>query len=135
MRQRQEGCTAIYSFSKHWTCLLPQMGPGMKHERVIALEHWQQGIVDEFPGLFLRGLFHSDGCRTTNRIRRRFKSGERRYEYPRYFFSNRSTDIMLLMQQTLEDAGIEWRMNNPWSLSVAKRASVAMLDELVGPKY
>jgi hypothetical protein len=28
-----------------------------------------------------------------------------------------------------------WRFNLPWSISIAKRASVALLDEFVGPKY
>ena len=28
---------------------------------------------------------------------------------------------------------IEWRPNNPWSLSVARRGSVALLDGFVGP--
>jgi hypothetical protein len=30
--------------------------------------------------------------------------------------------------------GIEWRQNNRNNLSVARRASVARLDEVVGPK-
>jgi hypothetical protein len=34
----------------------------------------------------------------------------------------------------LRPAGIEWRANNRWSLSVARRGSVALLDEFVGPK-
>jgi hypothetical protein len=30
--------------------------------------------------------------------------------------------------------GIEWRAMNRWNISVARRASVAQLDEFVGPK-
>ncbi|HEV8373977.1 MAG TPA: helix-turn-helix domain-containing protein [Actinomycetota bacterium] len=30
--------------------------------------------------------------------------------------------------------GIEWRPHNRWSLSVARRGSVALLDQFVGPK-
>jgi hypothetical protein len=30
--------------------------------------------------------------------------------------------------------GIEWRVMNRWTISVARRASVARLDEFVGPK-
>jgi hypothetical protein len=37
-----------------------------RHTRTIALEDWQQEIVDDHPGPFLRGLIHSDGCRMTN---------------------------------------------------------------------
>ena len=57
------GCTEIKSTSKHWLCLFPQHGPGMKHQRVIELEPWQERIVAEYPGDFARGLFHSDGYR------------------------------------------------------------------------
>lgn len=78
------GCTEVKSTSKHWTCLFPQHGPGRKHGRTIKLEAWQQAIVEAFPGAFARGLFHSDGCRVTNRVIRRFPAGERRYEYRRY---------------------------------------------------
>jgi hypothetical protein len=60
------GCTAVKSYSTHWACLFPQHGPGMKHKRRIELEAWQQRIVSTRSGLFLRGLFHSDGCRITN---------------------------------------------------------------------
>ena len=60
------GCTDVRSHSIHWECLFPQHGPGTKHTRPIVLEEWQQAIVDAHPGLFLRGLIHSDGCRMTN---------------------------------------------------------------------
>ncbi len=46
--------------------MFPQDGPGKKHERPIALEPWQQEIVDAHPWEFIRGLIHSDGCRITN---------------------------------------------------------------------
>jgi hypothetical protein len=38
---------------------------------------WQQEIVTIFPGPFLRGLFHSDGCRIINRVRRKLAGGDR----------------------------------------------------------
>jgi hypothetical protein len=41
----------------------------MKHKRKIALEPWQERTVERHPGRLLRGLIHSDGCRTMNRIR------------------------------------------------------------------
>ena len=42
----------------------PQHSRGPKHLRVICLEPWQREITTEFPRELLRGLIHSDGCRT-----------------------------------------------------------------------
>jgi hypothetical protein len=53
----------------------PQDGPGRKHERKIELEPWQHEIVNNYPGDFARRLFHSDGCRLINRVRRPLKAG------------------------------------------------------------
>jgi hypothetical protein len=129
------GCTEIKSTSKHWPCLFPQHGPGRKHDRKIELETWQQTIVDRHPGAFARGLFHSDGCRTINRVRRSFRSGEHWYEYPRYFFVDRSADIHRLCGEALDQLGVAWRFSKPTTISVARREAVARLDEFVGPKY
>src|SRR5215208_1119924 len=55
---------------------------------------WQTVIIERAPQAFLRGLIHSDGCRTVNRFKTRLPSGRiAEYAYPRYFFSNRSADI------------------------------------------
>jgi hypothetical protein len=48
-RVRCVGCTEVASFSKHWPCLLPQHGPGRKHERRIELTLWQRELVDLDP--------------------------------------------------------------------------------------
>ena len=127
-RTQRIGCTEVASYSKHWPCLLPQTGPGVKHTRPIVLEAWQQEIVDQETRAFVRGLIHSDGSRCMNRV----QGGA--YEYPRYFFSNRSEDILWLFCDALDRLGIEWRRNGPWSVSVARREAVAALDEFVGPK-
>jgi len=129
------GCTEIKSTSKHWLCLFPQHGQGRKHQRVIELEPWQERIVAEYPGDFARGLFHSDGYRGINRVRRPLKDGDRRYEYPRYLFVNRSADIHRLCGQALDRLGVAWRFSKPTTISVARRAAVARLDVFVGPKY
>jgi hypothetical protein len=121
-----EGCTEVASFSKHWPCLFPQHGPGRKHERRIALTPWQQELVDQDPRPLIRGLLHSDGCRVLNWV-----NGT---PYPRYHFSNVSADIRGIFGRACDQLGIEWRPNNRWSLSVARRGSVALLDEFVGPK-
>ena len=57
------GCVDVSHYSKHWTCLFPQHGPGTKHMRRIALEPWQQALVDQETEEFVMGLIHSDGCR------------------------------------------------------------------------
>jgi hypothetical protein len=132
---QREGCMEVLSCSKHWPCLFPQHGPGRKHERVIELEGWQQEIVTSHPGDFARGLFHSDGCRLINRVRRPLKDGDRWYEYPRYLFVNRSTDIHRLCGEALDRLGVAWRFSKPTTISVARREAVARLDEFVGPKY
>ncbi len=132
---QRQGCVEVLSCSKHWPCLFPQHGPGRKHERTIELEPWQQDIVSSHPGDFARGLFHSDGCRLINRVRRPLKDGDRWYEYPRYLFVNRSTDIHRLCGEALDRLGVAWRFSKPTTISVARREAVARLDEFVGPKY
>jgi hypothetical protein len=99
------------------------------------LADWQQVIVDRYPGDFVRGLIHSDGCRITNRVRRNWAGQDHWYEYPRYMFSNESMDIMGLCCDALDELGVEWRFARRNMLSVAKRRSVALMDEFVGPKY
>ncbi|WP_431919502.1 transcriptional regulator [Micromonospora wenchangensis] len=130
-RVRKQGCVGVQSYGRHWPCLFPQHGPGRKHERRIGLADWQREIVQRRPGDFLRGLFHSDGCRVDNRVTVR----GRPYVYPRYHFSNESTHIMGLCQWALDMLGVAWTMNRRNCLSVARRAAVATLDGHVGPKH
>ncbi|MDD9381868.1 helix-turn-helix domain-containing protein [Streptomyces sp. ZAF1911] len=134
-RKRKTGCRDVKVYSKHLTCLFPQHGPGRKHERRIVLEGWQQAIVDAHPWEFVRGLIHSDGCRVTNWTVRNGK----RYEYPRYFFTNKSDDIRKLCTDTLAKVGVQWtilaRGSDPFNVSIARKASVALMDAHIGPKY
>ena len=134
-RVQAQGCVAVQNSWKHWPCLFPQHGPGRKHERVIALEPWQEEIVESHTGEFLRGLFHSDGCRVTNRVRRPLRDGDRWYAYPRYFFDNESRDILRLCGEGLDRLDIAWRYSRPNTISVARREAVAALDQVVGPKF
>lgn len=117
----------VSSYSKHWICFFPQHGPGAKCRRHIALESWQEAIVLSETGWFLRGLIHSDGCRIINTV-----NGKR---YPRYFFTNYSPDIMRLATVALDRLAIDWRYSSPHCISVARRRSVSLLDQIVGPKY
>ena len=120
----------IQSYWTHWPCLLPQHGPGRKHERPIVLADWQQAIVDEHPWPLICGLIHSDGCRVMNRVVVRGKT----YSYPRYLFSNESRDIHAILGAALDRVGIAWRKNRPNSISIARRTAVETMDEHVGPK-
>ncbi len=134
-RVRGRGCTMVTCYSKHWPCLLPQTGPGPKHNRRITLAPWQRDIVDAHLWPFVRGLVHSDGCRITNWTERQVGGRRKRYEYPRYFFSNTSDDIRALYTDALDRLGVEWKQSNAKDISVARRASVALMDRHVGPKF
>ncbi|WP_406418478.1 helix-turn-helix domain containing protein [Streptomyces sp. NBC_00873] len=134
-RVQRQGCQNVTCYSKHWPCFFPQHGPGKKHDRKIALEPWQQKIVDAHPWEFIRGLIHSDGCRITNWTTRLVAGERKRYEYPRYFFTNLSADILGLFTNALDHVGVDWRQANRQNISVARRASVALMDAHVGPKY
>lgn len=127
-RFREQNMVEVYGFSILLPQIFPQHGPGPKHKRPIVLEDWQRKIVDEHPGLFLRGLIHSDGCRVTNRV------WGGKYAYPRYFFTQVSTDIMELFCGSCRRLGIRYAFNKPTSVSIARAASVARLDEFAGPK-
>jgi hypothetical protein len=82
----------------------------------------------------LRGLIHSDGCRSMNRVRRPTRGGVKEYQYPRYFFTNASTDIRGIFTAACELVGVESRRMTDWDISVARRRSVELLDAGIGPK-
>jgi hypothetical protein len=135
-RRQRPGMHDVKAYSKHWACLFPQHGPGMKHTRPIILEHWQREVVEEFTEEFIRGLIHSDGCRVYNVATHTTKSGKHtRYYYSRYHFTNESADIRKLFTWALIRLGIDFRYNNYKNISVARRESVRRLDAFVGPKY
>ncbi|MFJ1702389.1 helix-turn-helix domain-containing protein [Kitasatospora sp. NPDC088346] len=138
-RVSRGGCHDVKVYSKHLPCYFPQHGPGKKHERPIVLAPWQQEIVTAHPWRLVRGLIHSDGCRITNWATRTVAGATRRHEYPRYFFTNTSADIVRLFTDTLDAVGVEWkacrRAGGAVNVSVARRASVALLDEHVGAKW
>jgi hypothetical protein len=120
------GCVEVYSNWKHWHCLFPQHGPGPKHTRRIQLEPWQQRLVARHPGEFITGLIQSDGCRCLNRVKGR--------EYPRYFFTNNSPEIRELFAAACAMLGVDCRPAGRRNVSVARRASVEILDDVVGAK-
>ena len=138
-RVRAVGYTSVVGYSGHWPCFFPQHGPGKKHDRRIVLAPWQQAIVNAHPWDFIRGLVHSDGCRITNWTTRLVGGERKRYEYPRYLFTNTSTDIVSLFTTALDRVGVEWKSLNQSrtavTISFARKASVALMDAHVGPKY
>jgi len=126
-----ERVTVVQSCGKLWLIAFPQHGPGRKHERPIVLESWQREIVRRHPTEFVRGLIHSDGCRTTNRFRTTLPSGRvAEYAYGRYFFSNLFGDIRGLFCRACDALGVRWTLSNPRNVSVSHRTSVALLDKL-----
>ena len=112
--------------SNHWPCLFPQHGPGRKHERTIALTHWQSDLVAGHHQEFLRGLIHSDGCRVV--------ANDRGVKSVRYHFSNRSEDIKALYCRSLEALGVRWTRPCDKQIAVYRKAHVAVLDGFIGPK-
>ena len=133
-RVRAPGVVVVQSAWRHWPCLFPQHGPGRQHDRALVLEPWQREVVEACPADFLRGLFHSDGCRVRNWARRRVAGGPKRYEYPRWQFVNHSADIRRWCCEALDLAGVPWRASSWKTVSVSTREGVARLDELIGLK-
>jgi hypothetical protein len=111
--QSLKGCVEVSLYSKHWPCFLPQHGPGRKHNRRIALEPWQQVLVDQATEEFVLGLIHSDGCRVV--------ANDRGVMSVRYHFSNMSDDIHGLFTAALDALGIPWtRSSKRSSPSIAR---------------
>lgn len=126
----RNGVVRVNMYSKEWPCLFPQHGPGPKHQRNLVLTGWQQQHADAHPEQLLRGLVHSDGCRGINTV----YSTRKRYEYPRYMFSNRSEQLLQLFTDALDRLEIPWRRMNRYNISVARREGVAALDAFIEPK-
>lgn len=117
----------VHAYSKAWPCLLPQHGPGKKHERKIALTDWQLALVDLVPHLLIRGLIHSDGCRFIN-------TGSYGWRCPRYVFTNLSDDIKGIFCRACDQLDLRWTVAPPMSVYVSRKEDVATLDEFVGTK-
>ena len=104
--------------------------PGRKHLRPIELTDWQEAIVAKQRRAFIKGLIESDGTRIV--------ATERKGSYvrraPRYAFSNRSEDIKRLFCENCDALGIHWTRPSDQQIAIYKLASVAILDEFVGPK-
>ena len=87
------GCTYVKSVSRHWPCLLPQHGPGRKHERKIdqcpgSKRSWP-GIQEASPAASSIPMAAASSITFAARSR----TGIAGMKYPRYLFVNRSADI------------------------------------------
>ena len=95
---RKKSCVEIYVYSNNVLNYFPQHGVGKKSQRKIFLLPWQENILNMFRTQFLRGLFHSDGCR---------------YLHPkagiRYSFVNTSVDIINLFENYLNKENIAYK--------------------------
>lgn len=96
----------------HWPCMFPQHGTGRKHERTLGMHAWQWDIVEQHPAEFLRGLFHSDGCRAKNWATQIVGGERKRYDYPRWHFTNESAEIMSWCGLALDMLEIPWRQSS-----------------------
>jgi hypothetical protein len=125
-QNRAPGCIVVGAYWKHWYCVFPQHGRGLKHRRSIGLTPWQRNITRRYPEELLRGFIHSDGCRILNRV-----NGT---DYPRYHFSNKSSGIRSIFTAACDDYGVHWTLPRWDMLSVARREDTARLDLVIGPK-
>ena len=91
-------------------------------------------IVKAHPWPLLRGLVHSDGSRSINRVHRPTLSGMKEYRYVRYFFTNESVDIRSLFTDTCARVGVSCRRMTHNDISIARQESVRLMDEFIGPK-
>jgi hypothetical protein len=130
LRRRDQRCTEVSAYWKHWPCLIPQHGRGRKHLRRIALTEWQRVIVMADPRPLLRGLIHSDGTRIIATERK----GRHVRHAARYAFKNRSEDILQLFATACDVAGVHFTRASSTQIAVYSRDSVAILDSFVGPK-
>ena len=77
------------------------------------------------PQALIRGLIHSDGCRTENHFRTKLPSGRvAEYRYIRYFFSNLSADIRQIFIDHCALLRIRVTQSNARNLSVSHRDRV-----------
>lgn len=86
------------------------------------------------PKALVRGLIHSDGNRHINEVTRTLSSGAKTYRYPRYMFTNASSDILGIFTDALDELGVHWTQTTARDVSVARHEDVSFLDTFVGPK-
>jgi hypothetical protein len=129
-KRPHSNCVEVCVYWRHWPCVFPQHGLGRKHLRPIVLTAQQQRLVDKHPKPFLRGLIHSDGTRIIAVERK----GNAVRHAPRYGFSNMSKDILGLFMAACDCVGVRYTQPSYKQVAIYRKASVALMDEFVGPK-
>ena len=124
----------IHSSSRHWLCLFPQHGPGPKHTRQIALTGWQLQQLEGHERELVSGLIHADGSFHINSVIRPTTAGNKRYNYTRYQFMNRSDEIRRIFTDALDTLDVRWTSGGHMTVSVARRKDVAFLRTFVANK-
>ena len=106
-----------------------QEGPAHADNDLLAV-----GDRRAYPADFLRGLFHSDGCRANNWTQTMIGGKLKRYYYPRWHFTTTAAEIRTWCCEALDLIGVPWRQSDWKTISVSTRAGVAEFDELIGLK-
>ncbi len=130
-RRVPDNLVYVTCYSTLWPLVFPQHGPGLKHQRRITLAEWQRSITAHHAQRLLRGLIHSDGSRFV--ANQRSPRG-RVYSYPRYAFTNRSSDILRIFCDHLDLLEIGWTLTSRFDVQIARRTDVKRLDAFIGPK-
>jgi hypothetical protein len=124
-----DSCSYVSCYSKNLICYFPQHGPGKKHQREIFLTEWQQTIVDASPAEFLRGLYHSDGCRS-HRIDKRYNTSNLVYKV-----DNLSQDILDLVKSTCEKMELHYTQPSKGNyVAVSRQRDTQQLESILGIK-
>jgi DNA-binding transcriptional regulator WhiA len=120
-----KGCKQISIHDKNLPLYFPQHAAGKKHNRKIELVDYQRENLDYKE--FLKGLWVTDGS---------FYKTARGYEA--YNFTNKSTDIIALFEECLNNFGIKYRKrmkkNEVWIVEITKKSEVVKMKEIVGMK-
>ena len=91
-------------------------------------------IAPGAPSIIVSVRLVGDGCRISNWTHHRVPGRLKRYEYPRYVFTDKSTDILGLCAEALARLDIAFTRPRTDTISVARRSAVAALDLHVGAK-
>ena len=119
------GCTVIGIYDKNLPLYFPQHGGGKKHDRPIILSDYQRDNIDYLN--LMSGLWMSDGS---------YYLAQKKYEC--YNFTNKSTDIISLFEECLNNFKIAYRKrikkNGVWIIEITKKSEVLKMKDLVGIK-
>ena len=111
-QRKDKNCSDVGIYSTTLYYLFPQAvkGRGNKNTRNVSLIDWQLNLLQNREGLFLKGLFHSDGS---------FYKASKKYY--RYQFTNTSIDIINIIRKCLSKLDINYCLteNLPLPRSIA----------------